>query len=346
MKIENKWTFLAYFICISVIGLFGNTIGIISTFRKKFKNMGPLLIFRCLFIVDSLAAAMSSEYFFFKLLNFDIKMISSFVCKSYYYNLFQLVSLGQMMHLYITLERFLCMKYPVESNLLKKRTIQQGFILISISFCLLFYLPIYFHHDIVTIQKEENQTKYNKTLCFFADDNSKLIIFFFGFINRIFLPIILTFLFSLLLISKIITARSRVYLLYLPREIKIFKRDIKLSIVIIISNNLSIILILPIILVVFFLRYSDVSYFYAYNIYYLLSFINFYVYLFAYLIFGEKKENNNRPSYLNNPERTKRSNELHSIEKNTTTNRSQARVETLELELVPISESEKELRLD
>ncbi len=77
-----------------------------------------------------------------------------------------------------------------------------------------------------------------------------------------------------------------------------------------------------------------------------MSFINFYVYLFAYLIFGEKKENNNRPSYLNNPERTKRSNELHSIEKNITTNRSQARVETLELELVPISESEKELRLD
>ena len=298
MNLENNnLAFLAYFICVTSIGLFGNTIGVISTFRSKFKSIGPLLIFRCLFIADSLSAVILTEYFFFKSVGFQFRILSRFACKFYAYTVYQSNSIPSMMHAYIILERFLSMKYPVESNFLRKKFIQKIFILAWIGFSLLFYLPVFFIHDIVTIQKEENQTKYNITSC---HSDSISIGLFFGFVNRLLLPIVFTILFSFLLICKMISARSRVYLLYSPREIKIFHNDIKLSLISIISNSFSIVLNLPLILAAFVFKYSSISYFYAYNIYYLSSFLNFYTYLIAYLFLGENLFNSNSQTQPNN----------------------------------------------
>ena len=191
------------------------------------------------------------------------------------------------------------MKYPVESNLLKKGFIQLGYIFLSIVFSSIFYLPVYFHHDIVTIQKMNNQTVYNRTLCDVTDEKSKPIVLVLSFINRIFLPIILVFLFSILLIFQIKTSKSRVYILYSPREIEIFKKDVKLSIISIISNTLSIILNLPLILVVFIVEYSDLKYFFAYNAFYFSNAINFYLYFIAYLLF-RKTTTSNTNDYIQN----------------------------------------------
>ena len=39
---------------IIIIGLFGNTVSLIILFRKKLKQIGPVLIYKLLFISDSL----------------------------------------------------------------------------------------------------------------------------------------------------------------------------------------------------------------------------------------------------------------------------------------------------
>lgn len=292
MNSEGNWIFLAYVLCITALGLFGHTFGVVSSFRKSMATMGPMHIFRCLFIFDLILLLILSEYLFYKIFLVDVKIMSSWACRLLRYESFQANSISSLMHVYITLERFLSMKYPVESNLLKKRTTQLIFIFVSIGISSVFYLPIYFHHEVLSIQIVENGVTFNKTLCYFADNQSKKIISIFAFINRIFLPVILFISFSFLLVCKIKTARSRVYMLYSPREILMFKKDVKLSILSIISNTLSIFLTLPVILVVFIFKYSSVAYFYAYNAFFLANVVNFYLYFVAYLIFRKKKPPN------------------------------------------------------
>lgn len=290
MNLEKNWTFLAYFISVTILGLLGNTFGFVMTCRKKLKTIGPVHIFSCLFIFNSTSLIIHLEYFLFKISLFDIKLTSKLACKLYFYASFLSNSIVTMMLVYITLERFLSMKYPVESNLLRQRAIQLGFIFVSIGMSAIVYFPNYIHHDIVTIQRNDTHYNvYNKTLCTFASPNSKPIILFLAFLNRVFLSIILILAFSLVLIFKIKSVKNRVYLFYTQREIVLFKRDLKLSLLSIVLNSLSISLTLPIILVVFVFKYSNEKYFYACNLFYLSHALNFYLYLGAYLIFKEKK---------------------------------------------------------
>lgn len=116
-------------------------------------------------------------------------MISSVTCKLFYFVGFQAASVSPLVHVYITFERFLSIKYPVESNLLRKTSIQLKLLLAFVLINLALYSPMYFHHDIITIQKyHQNQTAYNKTLCLFVDSKSKTIIFVLASTSRILFP--------------------------------------------------------------------------------------------------------------------------------------------------------------
>ena len=292
MNLEKNWPFLVYFLSITLLGFLGNSFGVASTCHKKMKTIGPVHIFTFLFVFGFLSLIIHSEYFFLKFTNFDLKVTTQSVCKLYYYASFLCNSIVTMMHVYITLERFLSMKYPVESNFLRKRSIQFGFILASIVLSAIFYLPNYIHHDIVTIKRIDGDHVYNKTLCTFATPQSKPVVLFLAFVNSIFLPIFLVIVFSIFLILKINSVRGRVYLLYTPREIALFKKDLKLAVLSIVLNSLTIVLTLPVILVVFIFKYSSEKYFYAYNLFYLANVIKFYLYFGAYLIFRTKKKTN------------------------------------------------------
>jgi len=289
LKIENNWPFLMYSILAISLGLIGNLLGIASTFKKKLIGCGPLLMFRHLFIFDMISMFIFSNFFLEQLFGIDFKMISSVACKLYYYAGFQAASVSPLVHVYITVERFLSIKYPVESNLLRTSSVQLKFVLLFLFLNLVVYLPMYFNHDIVTIQKyTSNQTAYNKTLCLFIDSKSKSIIFVLAVTSRILLPAILMIVFSFLLVLKMITKKGRVYLLYSPREIKLFRKDLMLSFISIISNIFLICLNFPVILVVFVLKYSSISYFYAYNLYYLSYCLNFYLFLIGWSLFNRK----------------------------------------------------------
>jgi len=39
---------------IILLGFFGNTMGLIVVSRKKMKQLGPILVFKCLFISDTI----------------------------------------------------------------------------------------------------------------------------------------------------------------------------------------------------------------------------------------------------------------------------------------------------
>jgi hypothetical protein len=110
------------------LGLIGNLLGIASTFKKKLIGCGPLLMFRHLFIFDMISMFIFSNFFLEQLFGIDFKMISSVACKLYYYAGFQAASVSPLVHVYITVERFLSIKYPIEFS---KYTVYKGSITIS-----------------------------------------------------------------------------------------------------------------------------------------------------------------------------------------------------------------------
>ena len=120
MNLENDWTYLAYLVCITALGLLGNTFGVLGSFRKSMQTIGPMYVFRCLFIFDSILMLIHSETLFNKIFLFDIKMMSRWACRLWFYVSFQATSVGSFMHIYITLERLLSMKYPVGNKRLNK----------------------------------------------------------------------------------------------------------------------------------------------------------------------------------------------------------------------------------
>ena len=64
---------------IVVLGLFGNTLGVIMIIRKKLKNVGPIMIYVCLFITDTIYLGIYFFLFFFYLTKYFINKYKFFV---------------------------------------------------------------------------------------------------------------------------------------------------------------------------------------------------------------------------------------------------------------------------
>lgn len=286
MSIEINY--LLFFIITFVTGNVGNIMGIKLTFRKELVTIGPLLMYRFLFTFDSISLIVLSNFFFKKLFGLDFTLISNFTCTVFYYITIELSSVTAMIHVYITFERYLALKYPVESNFLRKKSVQFITLFVVIVLCLFIYLPVFFNHEIKTVQKEVNGTLFNKTLCYFKDSNAKKAILISVFLNKTIIPFSLLVVFSFLLVYKIIISRSRVFLRFSRRDMTVFRKDIQLSIVTIVSNFLFIFLNLPVILVVFFLKYSTYWFYLAYCLCFVSFAYYFYIFLFSLSFFREQ----------------------------------------------------------
>lgn len=278
-------TFFEYFVfylsapTILLLGLLGNLMGLLVLLRKQLKKLGPQNMYRYLFVYDSIALLSLLKLYLLQTFNIDFRDASRVHCKLYMYFTYSTTSVSPLLLVYILGERYLSIKYPVESNLMRKSHVQFVYLLIIILFSLIYYIQVPFYYDLHPIQQviqEKNSTQFiNKSECLIIG-NKRVILSYFVFTYRILFTFALMLLFSILLIQKIIKTRNRVSTFYSRKEKIIFKKDIELSVMAIIMSFIFIGINVYAFMLVY---YYDKSMGSTFNIVYV---FNFHIFFFSY----------------------------------------------------------------
>jgi len=270
-------------------GLIGNLLGLLTLRRRKQEDsqIGPIHMYRFLFITDSINLLSFLNFILDKGYSTGIYLLSSFSCKFLLYLSVLFYSLSSLILIYILIESYLSIKYPVESNLLRKNIPQFIYTIIVFIINLIYFLPAFLNLNIIELKSTSN---YNITTLKLTCDieSNKNVISILASFNRILLPLILIIFFSTILIYKILTSRERMNTFYSKRERIRFKKDVHLSIISILFNFVQYSFNIPLVLVVFINNdtHSPV-FFFCLNIFGLSFFFNFYFLLLVNSLFRE-----------------------------------------------------------
>lgn len=229
------------------IGLVGNSLCLIVFSRKKFKLMSLNLIFRLMAITNTLAlssipigylvgynsneiACILFKYFTYSL--YPIKgKVHSFELFKIYYIMIILHRIGWFL-VYIAIERFLTIHYPIRNKRFKGSWFQLLVAFLIISFNFLYYLPIMYSSDILyNITTLTNETV---SVCYLKKNATTIIKM--DMLNNAFVPFFLMLLFSLLMTRSLFKLRNRVNISPQRRKSKI--KDLRFSITTISLNFL------------------------------------------------------------------------------------------------------------
>ena len=246
---EGHFEFFVFFIfpiLILLFGLVGNILGfILLTKRRKLSELGPVNTYRYLFITDCICLfLLTTNNYFLNAFSFGFSVLNDSTCKIYKYAVSSFFPLSYLNLLYIFFERFLAIKYPVESNRFRSKKYQLRYLLIIIvSNCVLF-LPQLFNNN---IQEKISSDNSSIKVCDITDGMKSFQ--YIAFTSENFFPFLIMLLFSVLLIYRIVKSNRRMSTFYTPNEIIIFKKDVRLSIMAIVWNFLIISFNLPLIYV-------------------------------------------------------------------------------------------------
>ncbi len=272
---------------IILLEIVGSSFGLLVLKKKKLKKIGPLHMYRYLFIVGIFNLPKIVQFY---LHNFNIhfETTSVLACRLTSYYWYVTFPLSSMILVYISIERFILIKYPNKRQILNKKINQHIYMMSLVGFNLIINIWVPFDYELIN---KENSTDLK---C--ATENKRgyyLIV-----LNSNIIPFSLMITFNLLLIYSIFKSRSRVVSNYTNRQNTTFKRDIRFAFTSSILNIIFILFNLPISFTLHF-SYPDLFIFFLYL--HLLSFsINFYLlFIFnslfreQFLKFFTKAQNNN-----------------------------------------------------
>jgi len=306
-KNETNFEFFAYKLfgpIVILLGILGNSFGIIVLKRKEMNKLGPKNTYKYLFVIDIICLPLILNNYMIHAYGFGFSNFSRLACKIYMHYAYLFSSISPFILVYILIERYLAIKFPVESNFLRSKKSQFVYISVILILNFFYFLYIPFISDI-KYEKAVNASTKNLTLCKIV--RSKEVSSVFVFFARIFLPFCLIVIFSILLISKIFNSRSNISKNYTERKKKIFRKDVHLSILAVVSNFLIISLNFPLFIIFFiFKNDKNVWFVFALHIYHLSYVFQFYFFIFAnkmfrkafYSFLKRSNENENRNNEL------------------------------------------------
>ena len=236
-----------------MLGTFGNIFGTIISTKKNLIKLGPQNVYICMFIFDCINLPLIIQPYLAYQFNTDITLMSSWVCRAYWYVSYAMATVSPMMNVYISVERFISISISYQSYrfFLRRKTVQTVYILTSILFNLLINIPIAFYFDVMVIDDNEtNNTKSSYMLCNFVDDYSQTLLGLVDLAIRVFIPSALMIVFSVLIVFTIFASRSRV-----SRSIqdnRMFRNDVRFSVTCILLNAVYIVFSLPISILILF----------------------------------------------------------------------------------------------
>jgi len=296
--VESSFEKFVYFIFPFIIiffGLIGNLLGLITLRKRKQTDneIGPIYMYRFLFTTDSIILISFVNVFMDKVYSTGPYFFTDFSCNLLFYLTISLTSLSSFILIYILIESYLSIKYPVESNLLKKKKPQFIYTITIFIFNLIYFLPIFFHYKLIqepsNINNNNNNNATISNLSCTVEQNEKHKIETLIFINRIVLPLILILFFSITLIYNVCKSTSRMNTFYSERERKQFKKDVNLSIISILFNLFQYSFSMPAIIIFFILNdeYSPI-FFLAVDIFHLAYAFNFYFLIIVNSLFRKE----------------------------------------------------------
>jgi hypothetical protein len=237
---------------ILIFSFIGNSLGIIVMNRKELLKIGPIRMYQYLFIVNLIISLFILDNYLVYTRGIGFSIITSFTCKLTSFIGYPISPLVPIIMVYIVLERYLSIKYPVESNFLRRNSTQLIYILTIIicNFIIFSYVP--FVSNIEFKNNINNNNNTNNISCEIISPKFKAISFIIFGLICVLIPFSLILIFSILLIYKIFNSRTKLKTFYSPRENSLFQKDVKIAFIIISTNCITAVLFAIIIIINFY----------------------------------------------------------------------------------------------
>ena len=193
--IEEIFAFFVYYICpplILAIGLICNTSGLVAFANKKLSNVGPCIIYRCLFVSDKIYLVQIIVFYLQYPFFIDPTVISRFSCKLFYYLVYATCLPSPWLLVYISIEKCISIVTPTHRLILKKPLYQYTFIFALYIFSYVFYSYVAVDFDLI---QNDNQT----LVCNYQSYTGQLIINWMFLIVNTFLPFFTMILINIML---------------------------------------------------------------------------------------------------------------------------------------------------
>ena len=270
---------------ILILGLIGNSFGFKIFLNKKISQIGPINVYRFLFLNDILIVIQIIVSYLEMVFYFNITNTSSLVCKLFFFLNYSLSALSSMFLVYISIERiFLLMHSTKYRKLFKNKKYQNMFIIFAYAYNFIYYIPTIVGLDI-------SELDFNETFsCTYITYNYQLIISYMDLFNRCILPFGLMISISIVFITLIFKSRRRVIQNGSLTENKKFYKDVKLSVSSILFNIYFLISNLPISIVLFIPDYYNFTFLYSLTFWLFYSgyAFNFYIFFFTNSVFRKQ----------------------------------------------------------
>ena len=272
---------------IFLIGWLGNIFSLIVLSNKELKKIGPKIIYQYLFIFDSIVLLYVITINLQLAYNLNVAIFYSLICKLYSYFNYPLGVLSPFLIVYISIDRYISIKYPARRFFLRKPKIQHIYFWLVFITSHLYYSPAAFFYDISS--ESLSNTTTSSPSCFFDNNESKILVAIMDLAFRVIIPFTMMFVLTGLLIKSIFESRNRIVENFLAEQNRTFYKEIKLSFSSILVNLIYIFTQFPTTITYYYPQYfsNDVFVLTTY-IFFANYALNFYILLFTNSLFREK----------------------------------------------------------
>ena len=187
--------------------------------------------------------------------------------------------------IYISVEKLVSIKWPAKRFLLRNRTNQLFYLLVIIAYNSLYYLPVVYFFEIK--HPQPNASNQSGSECDFKFLSYQKIVNFMDMVNRVLVPFFFMFFLTLFLLISIIRLRVRVAQIFLDKNTKSLRRDIKSTTSLIFLNVVYASLSLPLSVATNF-SFSDFYFVLTFYCLYIIYSINFYLIIFSNSLFRKE----------------------------------------------------------
>ena len=285
----NKFEYLLakiFPVLIIILSLVGNILGLIVFIKKKLKleKIGPIIIYKYLFAYGLINSFMIIRLYLYGF-GIYLETNSKLTCQLMVYYWYVTASILPMILVYISIERFISIKYPNKQSILNNKLNQHCFIIVLIVYNLIInsWIPFNCDHFI----DKTNSTLLKYILNYNSNDNFECLranknIIYLTTLNTKIIPYSLMITFTILLIVSIFMSRNRVISNYTSIQNETFKKDVKFAFSSLSLNIIFILFNLPASVVLI----SGNKYPFLFLIFLYLNLFSFSIYFYLLLIFN------------------------------------------------------------
>jgi hypothetical protein len=263
-------------VLIIILAIVGNLLGIIVLKKPNVNKIGPIIMYKYLLIFGIINSYMIS-IFYLHSFGINFETISLLTCRLTIFFGFITGPISLMILVYISIERYISIKYPSKKKILNKSLNQHIYMIVLVVFNLLINSWVPFDYDLIDKRNSTNKFigNHNSDDDFECTRKSNNVIYL-AILNTKLIPYSLMITFTILLIISIFKSRSRVISNYTNRQNETFQRDIKFAITSLSLNIIFIIFNLPIMIFSIFSNFP-ILFKISLNLYYFSFSIHFYL---------------------------------------------------------------------